>query len=30
LFKFASPESPDLVVGKEVAFSFDAEKAHLF
>ena len=30
VFRFASPESPDLSLGQEVAFSFDASKAHLF
>ena len=29
-FRFASPESPDLEVGQTVAFSFEAERAHLF
>ena len=29
-FRFASPEAPDLEVGQEVTFSFDADKAHLF
>ena len=29
-FRFASPEVPELELGDEVAFSFDASKAHIF
>ena len=30
LFRFASPDVPELANGDEVRFAFDAEKAHLF
>lgn len=29
-FRFASPDSPDLTVGQDVAFRFDDARAHLF
>ena len=30
VFRFTSPDAPDLHVGDEAGFSFDADKAHLF
>ena len=30
LFRFASPEAPEIEVGQDVSFSFDISKAHLF
>ena len=30
LFRFASPEAPDITTGQELGFSFDKSKAHLF
>ncbi len=30
LFRFATPETPNLSVGEEISFSFDISKAHLF
>ena len=30
LFRFASPDVPELANGDEVRFAFDTDKAHLF